>query len=260
MRHNLAERQDLRSRTLALGASTADYCSRLRRLQSRRQVEDDPELVEQWRSLDIQFDALEADLHLALPYCTSSVDVQTYPQWYRPISSKPGGPLTTHSYRSEDDAAIWNAERMARMRLQSLALISEISHGIPAATRSDDDGMEPDSKHALSTDVQGLVEDLCASIFYCLSSKPHGSKATASFEDIAGGKAYALISPLAVASECLQTLPASDTVAETLEWITDVTAAMRHKLGISEAWCWESTNEDEARDNIERELNFKELN
>jgi hypothetical protein len=104
---------------------------------------------------------------------------------------------------------------MARIKLQAVALSYGLFNATNSASNLDSGNNHSAAKQALATNALSLVEDLCASVFYCFAYQPHGSRTISSFEDVAGAKAYALISPLAVAAECLQQLPAPEIAAET---------------------------------------------
>ena len=256
MRNNLASRQDMRSRTLALGACAADYCAYVRKGQLDVERWDQVDLSEHWKFLDAKFGELEADLQLALPYQTYTANAHSYPPWYQHVPAKSGGPSTVHSYECVDDVSIWNAERMARIKLQTTVLSHGLVHATTSASKLDSNNYVSAAKEALVTNILRVVEEVCASVFYCFSYKPHGSHPVACFEDVAGAKAYALVSPLAVTAECLQQLPAPKTAAKTVEWIAHVLDVMRERLGISEAWCWRDGDEEVAKSNIEHSLRF----
>ena len=241
---------------MAMGASVADFCAQNGELASDLDIQSRSEVFKNWKSLESNINQLESDLRSALPPHKSHVDARTYPRWYQDVAIKPGGPINVYSYQCEDAATIWNTARMARMKLLSATLRSNLLERTTCATKDNRDHYEQVSEATLAAHVVELVEELCASVFYCLSCKQNGFREISSFEDVAGAKAYALISPLAVAAECLRRLPDQIRPAGRVEWIEHVIGVMGDRLGISESWCWREGNEVAAWIEIERTLRF----
>ena len=129
---------------------------------------------------------------------------------------------------------------MARMKLTSVALVAGLYQ----------DPVQPTAK------VLDLVEDLSASVYFCLSHRASGMTPIARLEDVAGAKAYALISPLGVAGQCVEMVAAHEEASERMTWISHVLKVMQEKLGISEAWCWREGQNKIGKASVERELAF----
>jgi hypothetical protein len=239
-----------------MGASVADFCAQNGEIRHDLEIHSGSDIFQRWKSLDSQFDHLESDLRSALPYHKSPVDTHTYPRWYHDIAVKPDGPINVYSYQCESAATIWNTARMARMTLLSATLNSKLLRRTACATTFDGEQDDHFNETALAAHIVELTEDLCASIFYYLSRKHEGAGEISSFKDVAGAKAYALISPLAVAAECLRRLPDRARPVGRVEWIANVLQVMRDRLGISESWCWRDGDEVSAWIEIERTLRF----
>ncbi len=196
---------------------------------------------------------MEVELHNSIPYCSRETDMYKLPKWYRLISAYPGGPQSAHSYRTEEHAAIWNTDRMARTKLYTTALQYGLHQIQLLCTFTGPDLNQ--TCQPLMSQVLSVVEETCASVFYVLSHRDDGLPQVSSFEDVTGAIAYALISPLTVAKECAG-LVSDSSVTGRLEWISHVIAVIQANLGVSEAWCWRGDDEAAARTRIEHELSF----
>lgn len=238
MRKNFTAKTDLRSRTWSLAASTADICALMLKEKALPRARRHTELRKQFELLNSAFDSLESELEISTPYHTQESRSGLYPRWYSVVSTRTGGPQNLHSYAAMQDAAVWNFERMARMKLQSLALDLSLCESSVAAKLS------------------SLIEDLCASIYYILSYQPDGARPLTSFDDVAGSKAYSLISPIAIAIQCLESNQGLENASDRLLWLKNVLSVFKERLGISDAWCWNDGDEVDARLRIERELSF----
>lgn len=152
-----------------------------------------------------------------------------------------------HSYAEGAHAEIWNTYRMARMSLYRSEL-SLLQHEQVSSTQE-----QPATAKGLSDKISQLVHEVCASVFWSLTYRTAGAKATDSFEDVPGARAYMLISPLGVARECARTLPDSSAVCA---WIENVQRILEERLGISEAFCWKDGDEVAGKARIEQTLKF----
>ena len=263
IRTSLALKTDLKSRTTTVASHVADICASIRQESLRTEPNfGQRSVLSDWCSSIVKsLDAREAELRDSLPYRSDIASVDSYPAWYQPISTHVGGPKTVHRYYGLRAASTWNTYRMARIKLYSGLIASGTSLNPLQSLVSDD---EPQRSHPgrnsehMTTNALGLIEDLCASVSYCLLHKSDGRPVATTFSDIYGARAYALISPLAVATECVQSIQKSNGYAAvgTLEWMQNVLIVMREKFGISEAWCWKDGHDEEARVQIERELHF----
>lgn len=256
MRKNLATKIDLRSRNLTLAARTADFCARVQKCNPRMNLQQRLELQGEFTSLDYASAQLESELTIVLPYHSQDSDADLYPKWYRIISEYPGAPHTTHQYAALQDVAIWNVERMARMKLQSLALDYELREGCTGPTTSGQHDKSSQSVEVCTSKLLNLVDDLCASVHYTLSHQADGLRPLSSFDDIAGFKAYLLVTPITVATQCLNSLQSSQTARRRLSWLNHILDLFRERLGISEAWCWKDGEEATAKAKFERELSL----
>ena len=255
MRKDLASRHDLRSRIVCLAARAADCCAQVRAQDDNVELQQRLELHERLTLLHCAFERIQSELSTVAPYIRRNLNQIIDLEWYRPISSYPGGPSKIHSYNNIDDAALWNTHRMAWIRLECAAVHHQVFPNAPDLPLPSMRAKHSRSVGELNAKMTGLVEDLCASVFYCLTYRAEGSREISCFEDIAGAKAYTLISPLAIAKECLDQQRVS---TEQSKWISNVLAVMEEKLGVAEAWCWEEGNEMAARIEIERQLSFND--
>lgn len=235
-----------------LGSQAADLCAAMRKSQFGSCVEPRCNLYERYVRLDSAFDRLESDFCIALPFENEPVTAKTYPTWYQLISQHSGGPSTIHTYDQVEHAAIWNAARMARTKLESVARDFIAS----SQSRLDSARSNADNMMIRAAQVVRCVEDLCASIFFCISHRLDGQQTIASLQDIPGAKAYALVVPLTIARESLGRLPADDGILHRRLWITNLMKTIEERLGISEAWCWGDDEGDDARERVEKALYF----
>ena len=234
----------------------ADCCAQLRRLEHQNSGELPIELHDQIETLQSTFDAVEIEMQESLSYSAESSDTYICPGWYRPIMNYRGSPLSVHFYSSVNDVAIWNTYRMARMKLHSTVFDQQLHEPITTSALKRTGMSRHETLQALIMKISTLIEDVCASVFYSFSHREDGLQPISSFEDIAGAKAYALITPLTIARDCLARAELTDASPARLDWINRVLKVMEERLGVSEAWCWEDGDEMAAKLEIERQLSF----
>lgn len=256
MRRNLNTKTDLRSRTLALAARTADFCARVRKRNPRLNVDHRFEVRDEATVLTSAFHELECELEVALPYHSQDSHNDLYPKWYHPISTFLGGPEKIHLYAALKDVGTWNIQRMTYMRLQSLFLDYELCDYSLLSATPERQCEALDSAQMHTAKLLKLVEDLSASIYYTLSHQADGLQPLTSFDEIAGSKAYSLLTPITMAIQSLKSLSSSVQASERLEWLTHVLNVFKEKFGISDAWCWRDGDEDKAKILIEQQLSF----
>lgn len=165
-------------------------------------------------------------------YTPVGADRASQPEWILPLLEGSWRPQTVHIYPSLLSETKWRTYWTSRLVLnqailQSIQLLE--STGVPS-------GALPVNRRETEFTILSLIDRICET---CLSSftMPLQSKPKPeTVEDYCSARGYVLLSPLPVASFCLQQAPISGLdLSGRIEWVQKALSLLESKVGFAKA-------------------------
>lgn len=197
--------------------------------------------------LDCKLKSLESELSVRLPYVSTHIEPDEYPQWYKPVSMHAGCPDSTHVYDTPVAAAVWNLYRIAHLKLLVWMLKFGMSY-LSMETRLD-----------VLEAALAVVHESAASFYFTMVQTGSGRPAPTSFDNVPSSVGYTLHLKLLTLRDCITSVPmlVAGVGWLTVDWLETTVRTISERLGISEALCWEDANAQE-RAKMLKKLTFED--
>ena len=232
-------------KTMQLGMKSANLSSSVR----RGQFCSESEIYEQVMALEDEFDLLETELQSNFPIKRTRMAAESYPRWYWPISTHPGGPDTSITYPNSRASFFWDFYRGARIKLHTVVSgLEDLSYAESIQktnTRGTPGGRVGEIEETSSLDPLPsctrvrLSDDICASVFCEIMQNADGRPPRAGFDAIPGSTAYTLMTPLHIAHDSLKNKKPPEGAALSsarCSWIQNALKVLEEQTGVAEAW------------------------